>query len=45
MTKKEMFNAIATIIEASEVSNKDEILSGIAHEVELLNKKHLLVAR
>lgn len=39
MTKKEMFNAIATVITNTNVENKAEMLEFIAHEVELLSKK------
>jgi uncharacterized protein (DUF2344 family) len=39
MTKKEWFNEIATIIEATEIENKKEMLAFISHEVELLSKK------
>lgn len=39
MTKREMYSAIATIVESAEVANKAELLAGIAHEVELLDKK------
>ena len=39
MTKKEWFNEIATIIEATEIENKAEMLAFISHEVELLSKK------
>ncbi len=39
MTKKEMFNAIATVINTTNAENKAEMLEFLAHEVELLNKK------
>lgn len=39
MTKKDWFNEIATVIEGSEVTNKDEMLAFVAREIELLSKK------
>lgn len=39
MTKKDYFKALATVVEASEVENQTDLLSFIAHEIELLEKK------
>jgi hypothetical protein len=38
-TKKDYFNMVKAIVEASEVDNKAEIVAFIDHEVELLDKK------
>lgn len=40
MTKREWFNAIKVMVEGSDVENKEGMLSFIAHEVELLDRKH-----
>lgn len=39
MTKREMFEQVITIVNASEVENRDELIEKLNHEVELLNKK------
>lgn len=39
MTKKDYFKELATVVEASEVENQTDLLSFIAHEIELLEKK------
>ena len=40
MTKKEMFGMIKETINGVEVENKNEMLDFIAHEIDLLNRKH-----
>lgn len=40
MTKREMFAELTKIVNGAEVTNKEELLNFIAHEVELLNKKN-----
>lgn len=39
MTKREMFEAVVAIVEASEVENKVELADGLRHEIELLNNR------
>ena len=39
LTKKDYLNMIATVIENSEVENKEELQKFISHELELLAKK------
>ena len=39
LTKKDYFKMVASVIENSNVENKAELQSFIAHEVELLDKK------
>lgn len=39
ITKKEMFANLYTVVEASDVANKADLLGFIDHEVELLEKK------
>lgn len=39
MTKRDLFTNLSTLVSASNVENKDELLSGLAHEIELLDKK------
>lgn len=40
MTKREMFAELTKVVNGAEVTNKEELLNFIAHEVELLNKKN-----
>ena len=40
MTKREMFAELTKVVNGTEVTNKEELLNFIAHEVELLNKKN-----
>ena len=40
LTKKEMFGMIKETINGVEVENKNEMLDFIAHEIDLLNRKH-----
>ena len=39
MTKKEMFTALRTLVANSAVENKEELIEGLNHEIELLEKK------
>ena len=39
MTKKEMFTALIPVVENSTVENKEELIEGLNHEIELLNNK------
>lgn len=39
MTKKDWYNEIASIVEATNVDNKEGILAFIEHEIDLLNRK------
>lgn len=39
ITKKEMFASIITVIEATEVANKEEMVAFLKHEIELLEKR------
>jgi hypothetical protein len=39
VTKKDYFNMVAKIVEASDTANKADILAFINHELELLQKK------
>lgn len=38
MTKKEWFAVLASVVEASEIENKTEVLAFINHEVELITR-------
>lgn len=40
MTKREMFAELTKVVNGAEVTNKEELLNFIAHEVELLDKKN-----
>lgn len=40
VTKKDRFAQLMAIVENSEVENKEDLMSFISHEVELLNKKN-----
>lgn len=40
MTKREMFAELTKVVNSAEITNKEELLNFIAHEVELLNKKN-----
>lgn len=40
MTKKEMFAELTKVVNGAKVTNKEELLNFIAHEVELLDKKN-----
>ena len=40
LTKKEMFAMVMETIENSESENKNEMMDFIAHEIDLLNRKH-----
>lgn len=40
MTKKEMFAMVMETIENSASENKNEMMDFIAHEIDLLNRKH-----
>lgn len=40
MTKREHYDVLKGIVEKSDYPNKEDALAFIAHEVELLNKKH-----
>lgn len=39
MTKKEMFTQLIAIVETVEVENKDELIEGLQHEIDLLAKR------
>lgn len=39
ITKKEMFASIITIVEATEATNKEELVNFLKHEIELLEKR------
>lgn len=39
ITKKEMFASVITVVEATEVANKEEMVAFLKHEIELLEKR------
>ena len=39
MTKKEMFAQVIGIVEATEVENREELIAGLQHEIDLLAKR------
>jgi sulfur carrier protein ThiS len=39
MTKRELFNALVTIVEGTEVENAAELVEGLQHEIELLDNR------
>ena len=39
MTKKEMFTALLSIVDGSSVENKADLIDGLNHEIEMLDKK------
>ena len=39
MTKKEMFTALLSIVDDSSVENKADLIDGLNHEIEMLDKK------
>lgn len=41
MTKKEMFTALLSIVDGSSAENKADLIDGLNHEIELLDKKSM----
>lgn len=41
MTKKEMFTTLIALVDGSSAENKQELIDGLEHEIELLNKKSM----
>lgn len=39
ITKKEMFASVITVVEATEATNKEELVTFLKHEIELLEKR------
>lgn len=41
MTKKEMFASLISLVDGSSAENKQDLIDGLNHEIELLNKKSM----